>query len=316
MMSNTTKNHSKVPPGTVISGKWLKNKYKIIKMLGAGANGIVYLADHQGQLVAIKISDDYGSIASEMNVLKSFSKVQGSSLGPYLFHGDDWERKDACLPFYVMEYIQGDDLLTFIKKKGDDWVGILLLQLLANLEQLHKQGWIFGDLKPENLIVMSPTHSIRCIDVGGTTMIGRAVKEFTEFFDRGYWGLGSRKAEPSYDLFAVAMIGINIYYPNRFPKQSDTRKQLLRIVESENGLDLYKVIIRKALLGEYNSAKEMRGELLLAMQSKNNSQTSSQTAVKKRRSVKKKHSGFAETLVILLIVSCIYGLYIYSQLIG
>ena len=315
-MSNTTKNHSKVPPGTVISGKWLKNQYKIIKMLGAGANGIVYLANHQGQLVAIKISDDYGSIASEMNVLKSFSKVQGSSLGPYLFHGDDWEWKGECLPFYVMEYIQGDDLLTFIKRKGDDWVGILLLQLLANLEHLHNQGWIFGDLKPENLIVMSPSHSIRCIDVGGTTMIGRSVKEFTEFFDRGYWGFGSRKAEPSYDLFAVAMIGINVYYPNRFQKQTDTRKQLLRVVESVDGLNVYKGVIRKALLGEYNSAREMRGELLLAMQTKADSQTSRQTVVKKRSGNKKKHGGFVETFFILLIVSCIYGLYIYSQIIG
>ena len=315
MMSNTTKNHSKVPPGTVISGKWLKNQYKIIKMLGAGANGFVYLANHQGQLVAIKISDDYGSIASEMNVLKSFSKVQGSSLGPYLFHGDDWEWKDECLPFYVMEYIQGDDLLTFISKKGDDWVGILLLQLLTNLDHLHNQGWIFGDLKPENLIVMSPTYSIRCIDVGGTTIIGRSVKEFTEFFDRGYWGFGSRKAEPSYDLFAVAMIGVNIYYPNRFQKQSDARKQLLQIVESEKGLSVYKAVIRKALLGEYKSAKEMRGELLFAMQSKAGPETNKRKAVK-RRSVKKKRSGFAETFVILLIVSCIYGLYIYSQLMG
>lgn len=315
MMSNTTKNHSKLLAGTVINGKWLKNKYKIIKMLGAGANGIVYLADHQGQLVAIKISDDYGSIASEMNVLKSFSKVQGSSLGPYLFHGDDWERKDVCLPFYVMEYIQGDDLLTFIKKKGEDWVGILLLQLLANLEHLHNQGWIFGDLKPENLIVMSSTHSIRCIDVGGTTMVGRSVKEFTEFFDRGYWGLGSRKAEPSYDLFAVAMIGINIYYPNRFLKQPDSRNQLLQIAESENGLHMYKAVIRKALLGEYKSAKEMREELLFAMQTKASPRTGKQTALKKRK-VKRKSRGFAETFVILLIVSCIYGLYIYSQLIG
>ncbi|MGN1387727.1 MAG: protein kinase family protein [Bacillus sp. (in: firmicutes)] len=315
MMSNTIKNHKKVPPGTIVKGKWHKNRYKIIKMLGAGANGIVYLADHQGQKVAMKMSSDYGSIASEMNVLKSFSKVQGSSLGPYLFHGDDWEQDGCCFPFYVMEYIQGDDLLSFIKKKGNDWVGILLLQLLASLEHLHKQGWIFGDLKPENLIVMSTSHSIRCIDVGGTTMIGRSVKEFTEFFDRGYWGFGSRKAEPSYDLFAVAMISINIYYPNRFQKQSDSRSQLLHITDSTAGLRLYKTVIRKALLGDYSSAKEMREELLLAMQTKDGRSSSRTTAVKKRKA-KRNRGSFAETLIIVLIVGCIYGLYIFSQLTG
>ncbi|WP_328820919.1 protein kinase domain-containing protein [Peribacillus faecalis] len=315
MMSNTTKNPSKVPPGTVINGKWNKNRYKVIRMLGAGANGTVYLADHQGQLVAIKMSSDYGSIASEMNVLKSFSKVQGSSLGPYLFHGDDWEHNGRSFPFYVMEYIQGDDLLSFIKKKGDDWVGILLLQLLASLDELHSQGWIFGDLKPENLIVMDASHSIRCIDVGGTTPIGRSVKEYTEFFDRGYWGLGTRKAEPSYDLFAVAMIGINVCYPNRFQKQSDRKRQLLEIVDKNVKLRPYNKVIRKALLGEYGSAKEMRRELLLSIQAKNDRRVKGSVTSKNVKS-NKKNGGFAETFFILLIVGCIYGLYIFSQLTG
>ena len=313
-MSNTTKKHCNVLPGTVIDGKWLKNKYKIVKMLGAGANGIVYLAEHQGQLVALKISGDYGSIASEINVLKSFSKVQGSSLGPYLLHGDDWERNGRKLPFYVMEYIQGDDLLSFIKKRGEDWLGILLLQLLSNLGRLHEQGWVFGDLKPENLIVMSPSHHIRCIDVGGTTLIGRSVKEFTEFFDRGYWGLGSRKAEPSYDLFAVAMIAINVFYPDRFQKHADSRNQLLKLVAGTKGLQKYKVVFQKALLGDYNTAKEMRRELLLTMQVKE--EKGDQKRTTRRAAAKKKRNGFAETLIILFIVSCIYGLYIYSQLMG
>ena len=82
-----------------------------------------------------------------------------------------------------------------------------------DLDKLHENGWVFGDLKPENLIVTGPPPKIRCIDVGGTTIQGRAIKEFTEFYDRGYWGLGSRKAEPTYDLFAVAMIMINTAYP-------------------------------------------------------------------------------------------------------
>ena len=67
---------------------------------------------------------------------------------------------------------------------------------------------------------------IRCIDVGGTTIQGRAIKEFTEFYDRGYWGLGTRKAEPAYDLFAVAMIMINTAYPKRFNKKTGGISQL------------------------------------------------------------------------------------------
>ena len=80
-----------------------------------------------------------------------------------------------------MEYIEGKNLLSFIREKGTAWVPILILQLLSDLDNLHQQGWVFGDLKPENLIVTNTPVKIRCIDVGGTTKVGRAIKEYTEF---------------------------------------------------------------------------------------------------------------------------------------
>lgn len=58
---------------------------------------------------------------------------------------------------------------------------MLISQLLSSLSAIHREGWVFGDLKPENLIVTGPPPQIRCIDVGGTTKEGRAIKEYTEF---------------------------------------------------------------------------------------------------------------------------------------
>ena len=203
-MNHTLKSQCKVSPGTVITGKWHSKKYTIIKELGFGANGVVYLAKHKNTQVALKMSDNGMSITSEVNVLKSFAKVQGSTLGPSLLDVDDWQSNRGRISFYVMEYIQGPDFLSFITTKRKIMDQCFILQLLNDLDKLHENGWVFGDLKPENLIVTGPPPRIRCIDVGGTTIQGRAIKEFTEFYDRGYWGLGSRKAERTYDLFAVA----------------------------------------------------------------------------------------------------------------
>ena len=112
---------------------------------------------------------------------------------------------------------------------------MLVLQLLTSLADLHKHDWVFGDLKPDNLIVTTPAYKVRCVDVGGTTVIGRSIKEFTEFFDRGYWGLGSRKADPQYDLFAVAMIMVNAVYPTRFSKKGEGYTQLKeKIMQKKN----------------------------------------------------------------------------------
>src|SRR5690625_2710471 len=205
-------------PGMYVTGKWHKHKYLIKRKLGSGAVGTVYLCELNGKYIALKISEQNVSITVEVNVLKALDKVQGNRLGPYLVDVDDWEDSKGTYSFYAMEYLHGETLNKFIDNNGSEWIGVFMLQLLDGLHRLHKKGWIFGDLKTDNLLVVSSPTRIRWVDVGGTTQTGRAIKEYTEFYDRGYWGLGSRRAEPSYDLFASVMVMLAIAYPNRFSK--------------------------------------------------------------------------------------------------
>ncbi|WHZ05870.1 protein kinase family protein [Neobacillus sp. YX16] len=336
MMNHSLKSRCKVSPGTIITGKWHSNKYTVLKELGFGANGIVYLAKFKNTQVALKMSDNGMSITSEVNVLRSFAKVQGSTLGPSLLDVDDWKSNRGQISFYAMEYIQGPDLLTFIQSKGKSWTTVLFLQLLNDLNKLHENGWVFGDLKPENLIVTGPTPKIRCIDVGGTTLQGRAIKEFTEFYDRGYWGLGSRKADPAYDLFAVAMIMINTAYPKRFNKTTGGIAQLREAIRKQKDLLPLEKVIVKALYGQYSNALQMRTELLsLVMDNKNShpgnkqpvtnpttsthqkqkvSQAVSQPKSRQTYRRKKKKSRWFETICITTFITLLYLLYIFQKL--
>ncbi|MDL4840499.1 serine/threonine-protein kinase [Aquibacillus rhizosphaerae] len=248
--------------GDIINGKWHHQRYVILKQLGQGAIGSVYLCDNNGKKVALKISDKGSSVTMEVNVLKTFQKVQGNRLGPSLLDVDDWVNPNGKpYAFYVMEYLRGTELSTFIRNSGQEWLGILMLQLLDDLTSLHKEGWVFGDLKTENLIVTYPPPRLRWIDVGGTTQIGRSIKEYTEFFDRGYWNMGSRKAEPSYDLFALAMIMIQSYHPNRFERGHTPKKTLLKKLQHTSQLKLYEPCLYKALTGEYTSSEQMKQDL-------------------------------------------------------
>src|SRR5690606_7562263 len=158
--------------------------------------------------------------------------------------------------FYVMEYLQGYDLHTFIKAKGSEWLFILMIQLLEDLERLHQAGWVFGDLKPENLIVTAKPTRLRWIDVGGTTLQGRAIKEFTEFNDRSYWGFGSRKADHAYDLYALAIVIIQVYYQKRFERGLETEKTIKLKINQNKVLRKYASCLRKAIMGEYRSSEE------------------------------------------------------------
>ncbi len=115
-MSHTSKNRlCNLPPGTVITGKWHGRSYRLLRRLGSGANGVVYLAENGRTRVAVKLSDDYASLASEMNILRRFAKVQGAALGPSLLEADDWQSPFAreTIPFYVMEYIEGVEFRCF-----------------------------------------------------------------------------------------------------------------------------------------------------------------------------------------------------------
>ncbi|MBB3870196.1 protein kinase family protein [Geobacillus sp. NFOSA3] len=322
MMNHTLKNLCNLPLGTVVTGKWHRHSYKLVKPLGNGANGVVYLAESTKGLVALKLSDNSAAIASEVNVLRRFSKVQGVALGPSLLDVDDWVNPlmNKTIPFYVMEYIKGENFFTFIRKRGKEWAVVLLLQLLSALDQLHQEGWVFGDLKPENLLVAGPPPTVRLLDVGGTTLQGRAVKEFTEFYDRGYWGVGSRKAEPSYDLFAVAMIMIQACYPIKFERKGDGRRQLISIIQADDTLRTYQTVLMKAIDGKYKRASEMKQDFLTALQrsyhSHSNQRTFQRTMQKTRRNKKRKRSktkGVLETALIVAVLLCAYAIYVYHQ---
>ncbi|TCP22530.1 serine/threonine-protein kinase [Scopulibacillus darangshiensis] len=312
MMNHTTKKSDiKLAPGTLITGKWYGQHYQIIKLLGSGAQGTVYLAQSSSGRVAVKFGKDRSSLTSEVNVLRRFEKVQGEPLGPSLYGVDDWVCRSGKYNFYVMEYIRGTSLLDTVKVRGFEWACIFMLQLLGDLDRLHKEGWIFGDLKPENLIVENATRRIRWLDVGGTTLMGRSVKEYTEFFDRGYWGCGSRKAEPSYDLFAAAMILIYAAEKRRFEKNQQPQKQLFDYIRNQPKLSRFESVLTGAIAGKYTTAEMMKKDLLSKM-----SETSSCAIRSTNRSRSDRHQrrrkrkSWTGTVMLTVVLAAAYIIYL------
>lgn len=312
-----------LPSGTLIKGKWHQSVYRLVKKLGTGATGVVYLAESSRELVALKISFNNMSVTSEVNVLRHFSKVHGKVLGPSLLDVDDWDSQlnSGPLSFYVMEYLKGEPFLDFIKKRGSEWTGILIVQLLNDLQHLHEAGWVFGDLKPENIIVTTAPVKVRWLDVGGTTLVGRSIKEFTDFYDRGHWGLGTRKAEPSYDLFAAAMIMINAAYPKRFARQEKSLLQLKQLIEESSMLRPYRHCLIKALTGKYEQAAQMRSDLLkqLSGESVQENDVTSKTPKSKKKvqsrtaKRRKKKYHLLETVLLFLSLMVAYAMYVLIQ---
>ncbi|GEL78244.1 serine/threonine protein kinase [Tenuibacillus multivorans] len=244
-----------------LTGIWNKETYVIARQIGEGARGSIYLAYNQNRYVALKISQDSSVISAEVNVLKTLKKAQGYPLGPLLLDVDDAKvNQHDKYAFYVMEYIDGIPLKKWIDQKGLNWLNRLSIQLLSQLHQLHQLGYIFGDLKPDNILVEKRTKRARLVDVGGVTQIGRSIREYTTWYDRGYWKMGDRRAEPKYDLFAYAVCMLNMD-PNSMVQKSN-HKDIMRILHQSVQLKPYHGVIRQALHGKYRSAQEMRQALI------------------------------------------------------
>jgi serine/threonine-protein kinase len=309
-----------------ITGKWHRRVYQIRRKLGQGANGIVYLAVHHNRSYALKVGEDSHSIASEVNVLRHFQKAQGGILGPSVFDVDDWETEGQTKSFYVMNVIEGVGLEQFIRRHGQEWTPIFITQLLDFLHELHEQGWVFGDLKPDNLKVTPSPPRLAWFDAGGMTKMGRAVKEYTEWFDRGYWGMGHRKAEPGYDLFSVAMIMLYLYTGQTSSAGGEGKHALRAKLSGTEPLAPYQPVLWRALNGQYTTARAMKHDLFTAWHNEELKRTSkgsgskqeratkkSRLRIKKRGNKKKAGDRILSFLFLTSFLLFLFALYLFSQ---
>lgn len=194
-----------------IKGKWNDNTYKILDSIGRGGIARIFrvLDVKQNKVFAMKLSDDLHSISKERDMLLKFD---GMNIFPKFIELDDYKQCNKTLYFITMEYIEGKNLMEYMQSMNlgvEEGIDLALLVGLT-LSKLHKLGYIYGDLKLENIMIDTVDRRIRLIDLGGIVKIGKPVIEYTPDYDRAKWNKGRRLADEEYDMFALCIILINI----------------------------------------------------------------------------------------------------------
>ncbi|MBI2833133.1 MAG: tetratricopeptide repeat protein [Acidobacteria bacterium] len=150
--------------------------YRIIRSLGAGGMGEVYLG-HDGRLdrhVALKsVSDALAATPDARRRLLGEARAVARLNHPNIAAVHDvLDAGDRT--FIVMEYVEGETLAARLERGRPPLQEIVAIarQLAAGLAHAHEQGVIHRDLKPSN-VVLTSQDSVKILDFGLATMAAR-----------------------------------------------------------------------------------------------------------------------------------------------
>lgn len=151
---NFTPEKLDIVPGYVFSSE--KGIYRVIKELGEGGFGSVYLVEGQGRQYALKITKMWNFLPQErQEYAKRFRQEyeHGSNLdSEYVVRSHDFHHVGGN-PYMLMDLCPGGSLRDMVGQHlPPAEVNRIAYGILKGLDALHSKGIIHRDIKPENIL--------------------------------------------------------------------------------------------------------------------------------------------------------------------
>jgi len=142
--------------GTLVAGK-----YRIVKQLGEGGMGCVYLAEQQlgstARKVALKTLHKH--LSHDPAIKARFDREAGTVAAlehPNTIQVYDFGSMEDGTLYLVMEFVQGRSVADILEKDGampPARVENIMRQVCGSLEEAHGHGIVHRDLKPDNVVL-------------------------------------------------------------------------------------------------------------------------------------------------------------------
>ena len=154
----------------IFSGIEEIGEYKVLRRIGSGGMGQVFLAEHKRmqRQVAIKLIRN-DRVSDPSTIDRFYDEVRAASrvLHPNVVTAFDASEQTG-LHYLVMEYVNGMTLTRLVSKKGPLSTGFaaeLIRQAALGLLHAHRAGVVHRDVKPGNLIYASDG-TLKVLDLG------------------------------------------------------------------------------------------------------------------------------------------------------
>jgi serine/threonine protein kinase len=146
----------------LVPGQVLEDKYRISKMLGGGAMGIVYEAYHLllQKAVAIKVlRPELAKIEDLRDRFEAEARAAAAIGHPNIVTVTDMGQTPTGALYFVMDRLRGETLGERLEKQGKLEVAAavrIMIEVLSGLEAAHELRLVHRDLKPDNIFLARP----------------------------------------------------------------------------------------------------------------------------------------------------------------
>jgi serine/threonine-protein kinase len=168
-------------PTQDLVGQVLADRYHIMKKLGEGGMGQVYLAEHvkMGRRSAIKVMNpsmvhDPEAVARFNREAANASRISDAHVCAIYDFG---ETPDGLI-YLAMEFVEGEPLTELIRREGALPVARaadICIQVAAALQAAHDLGIVHRDLKPDNIMLARDrdgADAVKVVDFGLAKAVG------------------------------------------------------------------------------------------------------------------------------------------------
>jgi eukaryotic-like serine/threonine-protein kinase len=142
-----------------LTGTVLEGKYQLVRKLGSGGMGAVYLGQHVILEKRVAVKFLHADYALDQSIVQRFFREAQAAAA--IGHKNIIDVMDVAVtsegvPYLVMEYLEGESLAALITRRQTVDLaaacGIMEPVLLA-LEAAHGRGIVHRDLKPDNIFL-------------------------------------------------------------------------------------------------------------------------------------------------------------------
>lgn len=218
-------------------------KYSILRELGCGGFGTVYLSRHNdsGRLAALKLTKEV--VKKDAFLIQRFKReiaIMKKLKHPNLVRLYDEGITDAGNYFLVSEYLPKGNLSNYCFSRYNGKMpyqkaSALIAEALEGLSWFHEKGYVHRDIKPENILLLKDSSGIyhaKLADFGlarSYVLHGGTVTRANEWIGTTFYCppeqiLDFKNAHPAADVYAMGMALYFILsgeFPYDFPVRQD-----------------------------------------------------------------------------------------------